>query len=79
MLVDLWSSVPAYELAINGVPRTVFATNRSENLEVYLDFSIPVMNSTEQILHALDVNSGVLIPIDERTHGNRGFIFIVSS
>ncbi|OMO99474.1 hypothetical protein COLO4_13262 [Corchorus olitorius] len=75
VLVDLWSSVPSYELAINGVPRTVFATNRTENLEVYLDFSIPIINSTEQILNALDVNSGSLMPVHDRTHGNRRFVF----
>ncbi|XWS44002.1 hypothetical protein CRYUN_Cryun15aG0007900 [Craigia yunnanensis] len=75
VLVDLWSSVPSYELAINGVPRTVFATNITEELEVYLDFSIPVINSTEQILTALDVNSGSLIPVHERTHGNSRFLF----
>ncbi|XVF16198.1 hypothetical protein REPUB_Repub10bG0011300 [Reevesia pubescens] len=76
VLVDLWSSVPSYELAINGVPRTVFATNRMEDLEVYLDFSIPVINSTEQILNALDVNSGSLLPVNaERTHGNSRFAF----
>ncbi|XP_017975918.1 PREDICTED: uncharacterized protein LOC18601011 isoform X1 [Theobroma cacao] len=73
--VDLSSSVPSNELAINGVPRTVFATNRMKNLEVYLDFSIPVINSTEQILTALYVNSGSLIPVHERTHGNHRFVF----
>ncbi|XVF57778.1 hypothetical protein PTKIN_Ptkin07bG0009500 [Pterospermum kingtungense] len=75
VLVDLWSSVQSYELEINGVPRTVSATNRTDDLEVYLDFSIPVINSTEQILTALDVNSGSLIPVHERTHGNSRFRF----
>ncbi|KAL4378803.1 hypothetical protein GQ457_02G021090 [Hibiscus cannabinus] len=75
VLVDLWSSVPAYELSINGVPRTVFATNRMEDLEVYLDFNIPVINSTEQILNALDLNFGSLIPVNQRTHGNSRFSF----
>ncbi|XP_022750466.1 uncharacterized protein LOC111299514 [Durio zibethinus] len=75
VLVDLWSSVPSYKLTINGVPRTVFATNIREQLELYLDFSIPVINSTEQILTALDVNSGSLIPVHERTLGNRRFLF----
>ncbi|XP_040968481.1 uncharacterized protein [Gossypium hirsutum] len=75
VLVDLWSSVPSYELEINGVPRTVFATNATEDLEVYVDFSIPVINSTEQILNALDVNVGSLIPVNQRTHGNSRFAF----
>ncbi|XP_039009849.1 uncharacterized protein LOC120138461 [Hibiscus syriacus] len=75
VLVDLWSSIPSYELSINGVPRTVFATNRMEELKVYMDFSIPVINSTEQILNALDVNFGSLIPVNQRTHGNSRFAF----
>lgn len=79
VLVDLWASVPSYELEINGVLRTVFATNRVEDLEMFLDFSIPVMNSTEEILNVLHVNSGHLVPLPDRTHANRRFAFIVSS
>lgn len=78
VLVDLWTSVPSYELMINGVPRTVLATNKMEDITIFLDFSIPIINSTEQILNALHVNSGSLIPIHGKIHRNRRFVFEVS-
>ncbi|GFS31083.1 hypothetical protein Acr_00g0015510 [Actinidia rufa] len=74
VLVDLWMSVPSYELVLNGVPRTVIATNKMEDLRVFLDFSSPIINSTEQILTALRVNSGHFIPSQGRS-GNRRFGF----
>ncbi|KAJ0113035.1 hypothetical protein Patl1_03037 [Pistacia atlantica] len=58
ILVDLWMSLPAYELEFNGVPRTVLSTSKMEDLELFLDFSIPIMNSTEQVLKAFCLNSG---------------------
>lgn len=79
MQVDLWSSVPSYELVLNGVPRTVLATNKMDDLKIFLDFSIPILNSTQEILNALSVNSGNLIPIHDRNQGNRRFDFEVSS
>lgn len=68
-------SVPSYEVVINGVPRTVIATNETEDLKVFLDFSIPMMNATEQILSALRVNAGNFIPSHGGNHGNRSFAF----
>lgn len=79
MQVDLWTSVPSYELVLNGVPRTVLATNKMEDLKIFLDFSIPILNSTQEILNALQVNSGNLIPIHDRNQGSRRFDFEVSS
>ena len=71
--------VPSYELVIDGVPRTVFATNKMEDLKIFLDFSIPVENSTQQILNSLRVNNGSLTPITSRKNqGNRRFDFEVS-
>lgn len=78
VLVDLWMSVPSYEVVINGVPRTVIATNETEDLKVFLDFSIPMMNATEQIQSALRVNAGNFIPSHGGNHGNRSFAFEVS-
>lgn len=78
VLADLWMSLPAYELEFNGVPRTVLSTNKMEDLELFLDFSIPIMNSTEQILNAFRLNSGSLIVIHHRCHMNRRFMFKVS-
>ncbi|GAV91490.1 hypothetical protein CFOL_v3_34885, partial [Cephalotus follicularis] len=90
VLVDIWTSVPSYELEIYGVPRTVLATkpyeleiygvprtvlatNKMEKLEMFLDFSI--MNSTEQILKVLHVNSRSLIPVHNGSLGNRRLVF----
>ncbi|TXG54876.1 hypothetical protein EZV62_020132 [Acer yangbiense] len=74
VLVDFWMSLPAYELEINGVPRTVLATKDTKDLEIFLDFSIPIINSTEQILNAFHLNSGNLIAIQTRSHMNRRFV-----
>ncbi|KAL2320299.1 hypothetical protein Fmac_029268 [Flemingia macrophylla] len=75
VMVDFWTSVPSYELKINGIPRTVVATSKPEDLIIFLDFSIPIRNSTEQVLNALHVNSGVLTPLHGRSNGTRGFSF----
>lgn len=76
-MVDFWTSVPSYELKINGIPRTVVATSKPEDLIIFLDFSIPIRNSTKQILNALHVNSGVLTPLHGRSNGARRFSFEV--
>ncbi|KAG2405235.1 uncharacterized protein HKW66_Vig0044900 [Vigna angularis] len=75
VMVDFWTSVPSYELKINGIPRTVVATSKPEDLIIFLDFSIPIRNSTKQILNALHVNSGVLTPLHGRSNGARRFSF----
>ncbi|PON61303.1 Transmembrane protein [Parasponia andersonii] len=75
LLVDFWTAVPSYELVINGVPRTVLATNKIEDLKIFLAFNIPVGNTTEQILNALRVNRGSLVHINGTNQGNRRFAF----
>ncbi|XP_061368105.1 uncharacterized protein LOC133311103 [Gastrolobium bilobum] len=75
VMVDFWTSVPSYELKINGIPRTVVATGKPEELIFFLDFSIPIRNSTEQVLNALHVNSGVLTPFHGRSNETRRFAF----
>ncbi|KAM7279476.1 hypothetical protein ACFE04_006610 [Oxalis oulophora] len=77
--VDLWTSVPSYELEINGASRTVFATNSLKELEIFLDFSLPIVNSTRQILDVLRVNSGKLLAVHRRNQGNRRFLFKLKS
>lgn len=77
--VDLWTSVPSYELKFNGVSRTVTATNKMEELKFFLDFSSPIINSTDEILNALHPNSGFIVPLPSRNHGNRRFAFEVST
>ncbi|XP_054816450.1 uncharacterized protein LOC129316165 isoform X2 [Prosopis cineraria] len=73
--VDFWTSVPSYELVINKVPRTVFATRKTEDLIIFLDFSFHLRNSTKQILNALNVNSGILVPFHVRHNETRRFAF----
>ncbi|XP_050380058.1 uncharacterized protein LOC126797478 [Argentina anserina] len=75
VLADLWTSVPAYELVMNGVLRTVLATNKMEDMKIFLGFSIPIINTTEQVLNAMSVNSGKLMPIHRRNQGSRQFDF----
>ncbi|KAF8378009.1 hypothetical protein HHK36_029342 [Tetracentron sinense] len=72
---DFWTSVPSYEFELNRVPRTVLATNKMEDLEIFLDLRDPVVNSTEDILNALNANLGNFIPIHGKNHGNRRFVF----
>ncbi|KAE8695611.1 Detected protein of unknown function [Hibiscus syriacus] len=60
-----------------------FMRSNSSTLIVHLNggvegvhgFQHSVINSTEQILNALDVNFGSLIPVNQRTHGNSRFAF----
>ncbi|KAM6549579.1 hypothetical protein CsatB_021255 [Cannabis sativa] len=75
VLVDFWTAVPSYELVLNGVPRTVLATNKKEDLKIFLDFRIPIVNTTEQIGNALQVNMGNLVPIYSTNQANRRFAF----
>ncbi|KDP46278.1 hypothetical protein JCGZ_10118 [Jatropha curcas] len=64
VLVDLWMPIPSYVMEINGYPRTVLATNKMDDLKIFLDFSVPIMNSTVELLNALRVNSGSILPLN---------------
>ncbi|KAE9599554.1 hypothetical protein Lalb_Chr14g0363441 [Lupinus albus] len=75
VMVDFWTSVPSYVMKINSIPRTVVATSKPEELIIFLDFSIPLRNSTEQILNALYVNSGALTHYHRRSNETRRFAF----
>ncbi|KAK9117555.1 hypothetical protein Sjap_016502 [Stephania japonica] len=75
VLVDIWTSVPSYELEIDKVMRTVYAANKLEDLEIFLDFSDRVNNSTEEILSVLSANAGTFAPIHTQSHRNRQFTF----
>lgn len=66
-------------MGINGVPRTVFAINKINEIKIFLDFSIPVVNSTEQIINLAHVNSGEIVSIRDRNHGNRRFVFALKN
>eukprot|EP00258_Populus_trichocarpa_P028065 XP_024444084.1 uncharacterized protein LOC7495787 isoform X2 [Populus trichocarpa] len=75
VLVDLWMPVPSYVMEINGVPRTVLATNKIGDMKICLDFSIPIGNSTEEVLNSLHVNSDNVLPVLIGNHWNRKFFF----
>ncbi|CAM8999993.1 unnamed protein product [Rhodiola kirilowii] len=72
---ELWTSVPSYVLGINGDTRTVLATNNKNDLEIFLDFSIPVLNSTQQIMNALHLKSAEFSSDQVQNQGNRRFVF----
>ncbi|KAL4307642.1 hypothetical protein AHAS_Ahas16G0298700 [Arachis hypogaea] len=46
---------------------------------IFLDFSIPIRNSTEQILRALHVNSSILTPFHDRSNEARRFSFMLNN
>ncbi|OIW02968.1 hypothetical protein TanjilG_13605 [Lupinus angustifolius] len=75
VMVDFWTSVPSSMMKINSIPRTIVATSKPEDLIIFLDFSIPLRNSTEQIRNALNVNSGALTRFHGRSNETRRFAF----
>ncbi|CAN6446259.1 unnamed protein product [Victoria cruziana] len=79
VLAHLTAHVPMKLLQLNAASRIVEATNNQRNLRIYLVFSVPVLNSTSEILSALHINNGLLIPINRKTLGNRRFGFLVNN
>lgn len=75
--VDVKTRIAQRLIQINRVPRTVEATNDDRDLRVYVNFSVPVVNSSSEILHALRTTAGVLVPINRSSLGNRRFVFMV--
>ncbi|GKV18958.1 hypothetical protein SLEP1_g29266 [Rubroshorea leprosula] len=79
VFVDLRTHVPEKLLQLNGAKRMVQATNSYNNLEVYLYFSAPVLNSSTEILNSLKTSQGKLFPISGKNAGNRRFGFLVAN
>ncbi|KGN64322.1 uncharacterized protein LOC101203522 isoform X2 [Cucumis sativus] len=79
LLANLKTRVPERLLQLNSDTRLVQATNKHDNLKVYLYFSEPVLNSSLEVLNALEVSDGALLPISGRTLGNRKFSFSVTN
>lgn len=77
--VDLRTLIPTYVLEMEKGPRTVLATNKMNKMKFFVVFSVPLANSTNDVLNALDVNSGYFVPISTVGHTNRKFVFEVSS
>lgn len=76
--MDFWTLVPSYELQIGQVLRTVLATNKVEELQIFLDFSDSVLNSTQEVLSAMEASTGNLVPVASGSHANRRFAFQVN-
>ncbi|XP_038894141.1 uncharacterized protein LOC120082862 isoform X2 [Benincasa hispida] len=79
LLANLKTRVPERLLQLNSDTRLVQATNKLDNLKVYLYFSEPVLNSSVEVLNALEVSDGMLLPISGRSLGNRRFSFWVTN
>ncbi|XP_039124387.1 uncharacterized protein LOC120260879 [Dioscorea cayenensis subsp. rotundata] len=73
--VDLRTLIPTYVLEMEKGPRTVLATNKMNKMKFFVVFSVPLANSTNDVLNALDVNSGYFVPISTVGHTNRKFVF----
>ncbi|EPS71402.1 hypothetical protein M569_03352 [Genlisea aurea] len=73
VFVNLRIHVPEKKLEINGETRTALATNKNSDLRVYLYFTEPVINSSEEILKGLNVNQGSLVSIAGSSLGQRRF------
>ncbi|KAK6920684.1 Glutaredoxin [Dillenia turbinata] len=72
---NLTTPLPTKIIQINVQSRTVLATNKYDDLKVWLYFSEPVLNTSEQILHALSTSEGQLLLTNEDTLGNQRFIY----
>lgn len=77
--VDIRTQIPERLLQIDRETRTVLATNRTENMKVYLYFTEPIVNSSTEILNSLNISQGLVTPISGNSLGERRFGFQVSS
>ncbi|CAL9127599.1 unnamed protein product, partial [Musa acuminata var. zebrina] len=79
VFMNLTTHIPKKSLQLNGKLRTAEATNTYKGLKIYLSFSEPVLNSSEEILGLLHSTSGSLIPTKRNSLGNRRFGYLVRS
>lgn len=73
VFVNMRTHIPEKLLQINSATRTILATNKNKFLKIYLYFTEPVMNSSAEILNAIDLNQGSLVPISGSSRGQRRF------
>ncbi|URD81964.1 transposon protein [Musa troglodytarum] len=71
VFMNLTSHIPERLLQLNGLLRTVQASNSARDLKIDLSFSEPVLNSSEEILDLLHASSGLLVPTNKSNLGNR--------
>ncbi|CAK9156552.1 unnamed protein product [Ilex paraguariensis] len=79
VFVNLRTHIPEMLLQLNSETRTVLATNEHKKLKVYLYFTKPVLNSSAEILNALNTSQGSLLPTTGNNLGNRRFGFKVDN
>lgn len=75
--MNLTTHVPQKLIPLNGEIRTAEATNTAKDLKIYLSFSVPVLNSSEEVLSLLHASSGLLVPTNRSNLGNRRFGYLV--
>lgn len=73
VVVNMRTHIPERLLQISTETRTILATNKDKFLKLYLYFTAPVMNSSAEILNAIDINQGSLVPINGSSRGQRRF------
>ncbi|KAF3784447.1 hypothetical protein EJ110_NYTH30086 [Nymphaea thermarum] len=79
VFASLTAHVTTKLFQLNARTRMVDVSNNSSNLKIYLNFSAPVLNSSAEILSALHISTGVLVPIPGKSHGSRRFRFKVNN
>lgn len=79
VVVNLRTHIPERLLQLNQETRAVQATNMYKNLELYLYFNKPVINSAAEISNSIHTTQGSLLPIVGDSLGNRRFGFQVTS
>lgn len=77
VMADIRTHIPEKLLQIDRETRTVLATNKTNNLKVYLYFNQPVLNTSSEIMNSLKTTQGSLVPIHGNDFGNRRFGFQV--
>uniref|UniRef100_A0A7N0SVN3 Bacterial Ig-like domain-containing protein n=1 Tax=Kalanchoe fedtschenkoi TaxID=63787 RepID=A0A7N0SVN3_KALFE len=76
---NLRTHIPEKLMQLNSATRTVLATNKATDLNVYLYFSEPILNSPAEVLDALKISHGSVVPVEGETRGNRKFSFVVEN
>ncbi|EFJ31765.1 hypothetical protein SELMODRAFT_87288 [Selaginella moellendorffii] len=77
--VNLWTGITEVQVVVNKQPRSLQVTRDIGDLGIFLDFSRPIVNTTEEILGALNVTDGVLQPTERKSHGKRRYGFLLTN
>ncbi|XP_061357015.1 uncharacterized protein LOC133301403, partial [Gastrolobium bilobum] len=77
--VSLSTPIPEKLLQLDSENRSVQATNDYNKLQVYLYFSVPVLNSSTEIMNSLNISQGSLLPTSGESLGNRRFGFMIAN